>query len=362
MSMIDRLSKSFEGDFGGALEIAALLIGAYLLNGAVKILLSYVDSKCLHKDSVLKHALKASLLLPLQTLIWIYALIKALDLISLRLFGSAFFLGSAALVKMATTIAVGWFLLRLKQNIFKHRHENNGWAKGLDHTTKDILDKLLSIFIYVLVIFTLLEQTGTSMNTLIAFGGVSGLAIAFASQQLIANFFGGLMIYLTQPFRIGEQICLPEKGVEGDVEEIGWYATCVRAFDKRPLYIPNSMLNQVMIINNSRMSHRQFKHTLSLRYEDIDKIPRFTKELKNLLENHHAIDSALPPQVYFSEFGPVGLEVYAAAYLTTTDKYIFQKMTEELLLLVNNLATTHNLQLAIPTTSLQIPEGIKIIS
>jgi MscS family membrane protein len=56
-------------------------------------------------------------------------------------------------------------------------------------------------------------MTGSSLNTLIAFGGISGLALAFASQEVIASFFGGLMTYITQPFVIGDWIILPEKNI-----------------------------------------------------------------------------------------------------------------------------------------------------
>jgi MscS family membrane protein len=354
------MSDIFDGRFGWLLQLFSLGLGAYLLSVILKGVFSYMDHKILRPESLLKHSLKNAALLPLQTLVWIVALILALNLFSFHFFGFFLIAGASTLIKMAFTLAAGWFLLQFKHQVFKARRAKNEWLKGLDHNKKDILEKVLSLFIYLLIIFTLLEQTGTSMNTLIAFGGISGLAIAFASQQLIANFFGGLMIYLTQPFRIGEQIILPEKGIEGDIEEIGWYATCVRGLDKKPLYIPNSMLNQVLIINNSRMSHRQFKHTLSFRYEDIHKVAGFTKDLKSFLFAHEKVDADYLPQVFLSDFGHVGLDVFVSASLKDTDKFAFQEATQELLLEINALAETHAMQLAIPVQSLHFPEGIKI--
>ena len=55
---------------------------------------------------------------------------------------------------------------------------------------------------------------------------------------MISNFFGGFMIYVTHSFGIGDWINLPDHNVEGYVEEIGWYTTRIRTFEKRPIYVP----------------------------------------------------------------------------------------------------------------------------
>ena len=73
------------------------------------------------------------------------------------------------------------------------------------------------------------------------------IAIGFAAKDLLSNFFGGLFIYLDRPFAVGDWIRSPDREIEGTVEQIGWRVTRIRTFDKRPLYIPNSVFSQISV-------------------------------------------------------------------------------------------------------------------
>src|SRR5262249_46344986 len=150
---------------------------------------------------------------------------------------------------------------------------------ALDQGKIDVMDKVMTMGILFLMTLILLEISDRGMNTLIAFGGVGGIAIAFASQEIISSFFGGLMIYLNQPFAVGECVNIPERNIEGNVEEIGWYKTKIRTFKKRPIYITNSMFSKIVVVNPSRMSHRQFKEKIGLRYQDLPVIKVIMEEL-----------------------------------------------------------------------------------
>ena len=102
-----------------------------------------------------------------------------------------------------------------------------------------------------------MQALGYSISGVLAFGGIGGIAVGFAAKDLLANFFGGLMIYLDRPFSVGDWIRSPDKNIEGTVEEIGWRLTRIRTFDKRPLYVPNSTFTQISVENPSRMLNRR---------------------------------------------------------------------------------------------------------
>ena len=57
------------------------------------------------------------------------------------------------------------------------------------------------------------------------------------------------MIHLDRPFTIGDWISSTDREIEGVVESIGWRLTIIRAFDKRPIYIPNSLFTQIVVKN-----------------------------------------------------------------------------------------------------------------
>ena len=70
--------------------------------------------------------------------------------------------------------------------------------------------------------------------------GISGVAIGFAFLDILQNFLAGILILLTEPFRLGDQIVVG--GYEGTVEEIETRATSIRTYDGRRVVIPNSNL------------------------------------------------------------------------------------------------------------------------
>ena len=161
------------------------------------------------------------------------------------------------------------------------------------------------------------------MQTLIAFGGIGGLALAFASQQVISNFFGGLMVYLTSPFTIGEWVNIPDRNIEGHIEEIGWYLTRIRNFEKRPIYVPNSVFTQTIVITPSRMSHERFHPVIGLRYQDINVVKPIIDNIKLMLLHHPSIDHHVGVDVYLISFSASALDIEISAYMLTTSDIKF---------------------------------------
>ena len=138
----------------------------------------------------------------------------------------------------------------------------------------------------ILVILTVMQLFDYSVSGLLAFGGIGGIAVGFAAKDLLANFFGGLMIYLDRPFSVGDWIRSPDKEIEGTVEDIGWRLTRIRTFDKRPLYIPNSIFASISVENPSRMSNRRIYEKIGIRYDDMSKMNTIVTEVKLMLQKH----------------------------------------------------------------------------
>ena len=151
--------------------------------------------------------------------------------------------------------------------------------------------KLLKAICVILAVLVILQSTGYSISGVLAFGGVGGLAVGFAAKDLLANFFGGLMIYLDRPFKVGDWIRSPDKEIEGTVVKVGWRLTTITTFDKRPLYVPNAFFTTISVQNPSRMSHRRIFETLGVRYSDAARLPVIIEKVKSMLYEHDEIDS-----------------------------------------------------------------------
>ena len=116
---------------------------------------------------------------------------------------------------------------------FARRDDNN-----LDALMVDIARKVLKICFAMLTLF-FIGQTIFDLNitALLAGAGVAGLAVAFASRETLANFFGTLVIILDAPFRCGDRVEIG--GVDGIVESVGMRSTRIRTRNETLVVMPN---------------------------------------------------------------------------------------------------------------------------
>lgn len=338
---------------GPFFQILTILCIVLIFNFVIKVLLIKLQQKFAKEGKIWKLNFVSSLSLPLACFIWIVAFIASLGILSTALFDYEIpYL--TILLNISAILAIGWFLLRWNKAlvnsmmILSRRQEI-----GLTPSKLDLISKLATIVTVIVIVLLLLDATGHSMQTLIAFGGISGIAIAFASQQFISNFFGGLTIYLTQPFTIGEWIDIPDHKIEGHIEEIGWYMTQVRDFEKRPIYVPNSIFNQTVVITPSRMSHQRLRLKIGLRYEDVELVQGVIDNIRKVLLHHPHVDRNLKTEVFFSDFGPTSLEIDISCYtlLMSTE---FAAFKQEILLEIASAVSRQGAKIAALTNTVEI--------
>lgn len=293
---------------------------------------------------------------PLVALIWLLTLSFALESIVAATPDTAqlFYL----LRRVVSLALLFWFIMRFIRRWERHAvlKLQRGHKRVLQDTTSvHALAQLLRTVAVVTVILTMLSAAGISISTLLAFGGIGGLAISFAAKDTLANFIGGLMIFWDRPFSVGENIRSPNNPIEGVVESIGWRLTCVRTPDQRPLYIPNGMFSNILIENSSRMRGRRLRFTLGLCYEDASKVPAINQAIYQYLSQHPDIDSQLAISVRLAELAASSLDVVVEAYTKTSDSVEFKAVQEAVLLRVMAIVEEFEAQLAYPTTTINLP-------
>ena len=191
------------------------------------------------------------------------------------------------LQKIALLLLIAWIFWRLV-----YQTEQTFIADDdKDTTTVTAIAKLAKLSIIIIISLSVIQTLGVSISGVLAFGGMGGLVVGMAAKDLLSNLFGALMVYMDKPFKVGDWIRSPDKSIEGTVEAIGWRVTRIRTFDKRPLYVPNSLFTQIVVENPSRMSNRRIKETFALRYRDVDRVAGIIKAVRQMLEQHPDIDS-----------------------------------------------------------------------
>jgi MscS family membrane protein len=227
-------------------------------------------------------------------------------------------------------------------------------AKPMDATTVIAIGKLLRASVIITAVLVALQLFGYSVSGLLAFGGIGGIAVGFAAKDLLANFFGGLMIYLDRPFSVGDWVRSPDKEIEGTVEDVGWRLTRIRTFDKRPLYIPNSAFANISVENPSRMSNRRIYETVGIRYDDINVMATLVDQVTAMLMEHPEIDTEQTMIVNFNRFSESSLDFFIYTFTKTTDWIEFHKIKQDILLRVAAIVEANQAEIAFPTSTLHI--------
>jgi len=251
--------------------------------------------------------------------------------------------------------AIAWFLLRLIRNASHSILDRNLAAGvGLDYTTIDALSKLGRFSVVILAGLVILQTLEFSVSGVLAFGGIGGIAVGFAAKDMLANFFGGLTIYLDRPFVVGEWIRSPEKQIEGTVEFIGWRHTRIRAFNRNPIYVPNALFTNIVVENPSRMTNRRIKETIGIRYADLDKMAAIVADVKAMLQAHPEIDTDATLIVNFNQFGASSLDFFIYAFTRTVEWVRYHEVKQDVLLKVGAIIQAHGAEIAFPTRTVHI--------
>ncbi len=285
---------------------------------------------------------------PLRVIIWAVGLFMATQIIE-KATESTLFSSADSIRDAIIIIALTWFLVRFIKN-----SETIFLEKDQDQTTVDAVSKLLRLSVVITGFLVGLQTLGFSISGILAFGGVGGIAVGFAARDLLANFFGGLMIYMDRPFAVGDWVRSPDREIEGTIEHIGWRLTRIRTFDKRPLYVPNSVFNTISLENPQRMLNRRIKETIGIRYDDASKMQTIIQKVKEMLQNHPEIDTDRTLIVNFDKFAASSLEFFIYTFTKTTNWVHFHEVKQDVLLKIIDIVEGEGAEFAFPTSTLHI--------
>jgi MscS family membrane protein len=298
---------------------------------------------------------------PLVVLIWYLAIIYALlDIFKYIDNQEALPIVKTAM-RLGMTLICLWFLLRVikfaEQTFIKKRGHHR-----FDRTTIDGISKVARITLFCIAVLAVLQTLGVPLAAIYTAAGGAGIGITLAAQDMLKNFFGGLVLYFDRPFSIGDWISSPDRNIEGTVEKIGWRTTRIRTFDKRPLYVPNSTFLTVSVENPSRMQHRRLLANIGVRYDDFRVVAKITQQIEAMLRKDEDIVTDDSIWVNLVELASSSLTFRVYCFTKTTEWIPFQKIQQRILLNILEIITDNGAEAAFPTETLHIPDGLIIKS
>lgn len=332
--------------YGWAVHIALLfcvaLIGYFIKKIVYARLNHHIKKTAYHWDSALVEASS----IPLALGIWLLATINSVEVLEVALKQQASLKPVITVLHLCGVILVTWFLYRFVR-LYELSLINS--TKSYDIMKIDIASKALRIGFFVITGIIALSFFGVPLSALITLSGASAVILGFASKDALANFFGGLMIYLDRPFKVGDWISSPDREIEGVVEQIGMRLTRIRTFDRRPLYLPNSVFSSIAVVNPSRMSNRRIKTDIGIRYDDAKKMGAIVQDVETMLKEHPEIDQRRFLMVHFVEFGSSSLDFNVYVFTKTTDWAKYRAVQQDVFLKIIDIIDSHGAQIAYPT-------------
>lgn len=329
-------------------QLALLALATIVANFVIKHLITYIERQSTRTETFWDDALLEAARQPLRVLVWVIGFSIGVDMIE-QVQRIGWQDGLQQLREVLYIVLVAWFGIRLIAEAEYHYKQPHKDGSLSDAGTIDAIGKLARITLFVLAGLVLLEKIGYSISGLLAFGGIGGVAIGFAAKDLVANFFGGLMIYLDKPFAVGDHIRSPQQDIDGVVESISWRLTVIRTGEKRPLYVPNAVFTSISVENISRMTCRRLTTAIGLRYDDADRLPQVIAGIENMLRHDSDIDNNQAVSVTLTAFGVSSLDLILTCFLKSCDGTEYNQRRHRVLLAVYQEICRHGAELAYPT-------------
>ncbi len=196
-------------------------------------------------------------------------------------------------------------IIRISNAVIEHGIRRVSDITGLSNDIIPLVENISKIAIIIAALMVILSLWKVNITPLLASAGIAGAAVAFAAKDTIANFFGGISVFVDKPFTIGDYIVL-DKGERGEVVAIGVRSTRIKTRDDIQITVPNSVIANTKIINESApIPNFRVRIPVAVAYgSDIDIIEKILLDIASANEN------VLPepsPRVRFREFGESSL-------------------------------------------------------
>ncbi len=217
------------------------------------------------------------------------------------------------------------------------RHRNLGLVLGRLAQFGIVLLGLLVALVIALPNFT--------PGRLVELLGLTSVAIGFAFRDILQNFLAGILILITEPFRIGDQIIFKE--FEGTVEDIQTRATLIKTYDGRRVVIPNSELFTNSVLVNTAFAKRRLEYDVGIGYgDDIATAKRL------MLEATKSVQGVLPdpaPDVLVVELAPSSVNLRVRWWIEPPTRADALDTQDRVISAIKHACVEHGIDLPYPT-------------
>lgn len=234
---------------------------------------------------------------------------------------------------------VGRAVKRLVRSLTRNRRQARNLGLVLGRLAQGAI-VLVGLFVALSIVIPSIKA-----NDLVQLLGISGVAIGFAFRDILQNFLAGILILLTEPFQINDQIVF--KDFEGTIENIETRATTIRTYDGRRIVIPNSELFTNSVTVNTAFETRRLQYDIGIGYgDDIERARQL------ILEAMHEIQDVLKepaPDAIVVELAASSVNIRARWWIQPPRRSDALALQDKVLTAIKNKLTANGIDLPFPT-------------
>jgi small-conductance mechanosensitive channel len=255
------------------------------------------------------------------------------------------------IVLAAVVIVIGFYIAKFIRKI-----SNKLISKVSNNLTLNNLFSSILYFVFIgIVLFTVLTilNLDKAVTSILAGAGILGLALAFAFQDIAANFMSGIFLSFRKPLKIGDIVQIKE--YMGKVIIINLRDTVVETFQGKTVIIPNKEVFQNPIVNYTMLEKRRFDLSVGVSYgDDLEKVRQITIDAVSSIEELSKEDAV---NVFFTEFGDSSVNLSVRMWINTPEQAVFNKVGSEAIIRIKKAYDANDIMIPFPIRTLDF--GIK---
>ena len=226
-------------------------------------------------------------------------------------------------------------------------------------THHESVNNLFASFIYLIVVgiffFIALSvlQLDKAVTSILAGAGIAGIALAFAFQDIAANFMSGIFLTVMRPIRLGDLV--KTNDYMGKVIMINLRDTVIKTFQGQQVIIPNKEIFTKSIENYTKTGKRRIDLKVGISYgDDLEKVKQVTLEAAKKIS---VLDPNESIRFFYTEFADSSINFVLQFWLNATDQPIFWQGQSEAIMLIKKAYDENNITIPYPIRTLDF--GIK---
>lgn len=249
-------------------------------------------------------------------------------------------------------LAFFWMLYRLTSLIEGHLLLGHLTEKYPDRVMVHNTGKFSRIVIIIIGVFIFFSRVKS--NSIFTFFGGSAVFFGLVGKDIFPNYLSGFIIYIEDRMKVGDWVYSADQQIEGTIVSVDLRSTCIRTFDKRLLFVPNTFLVANPLCNASRMTNRRIRETIRVRRVSYEKLAKIVRDIRVMLEEHPGIDQKQLRMVHFIKFGDYSFDIDLYTFTKTRDWQTYRNVQQDVFFKIMEIIDNNGAKLAFPTRTLHV--------